>query len=206
MSALGTEHNCTHCGGPETTDKDCMCGGSGMRSVQILGLEGCIQYWRDKHLKLLIENSALKRDERHAWDYLAKACGHDPKAHDSSGFHNAVTVFGFAQHVVRERDALREQVDRHLETLRNIAVIGLGMSDPLDESTDGKDWAEQAWSEAIASLRKQRDELLEALKGVKDCVMVPWDTEAVVNQRIRELIKKVESASAPSARSEVESR
>lgn len=119
---LEAEQHCTHCGGPETTDKDCMCGGSGMRSVQILGLEGCIQYWRDKHLKLLIENSALKRDERHAWDYLAKACDHDPKAHDSSGFHNAVTVFGFAQHVVRERDALRKQRDELLEALGILAA------------------------------------------------------------------------------------
>lgn len=32
------------------------------------------------------------------------------------------------------------------------------MSDQLDESTDGKDWTEQAWSEAIAALRKQLDE------------------------------------------------
>ncbi len=50
---------CSDCGGPETTDNDCFCGGSGKRAEQIRGLKGCIKYWRDEHRKLKQENEQL---------------------------------------------------------------------------------------------------------------------------------------------------
>lgn len=46
---LATAQSCTDCGGPEHSDKDCMCGGTGNRLVQIKGLVACIQYWRKLH-------------------------------------------------------------------------------------------------------------------------------------------------------------
>ncbi len=48
-AALQEAQKCNRCGGPETSDKDCICGGSGRRSDQVLGLNGCIEWWHEKH-------------------------------------------------------------------------------------------------------------------------------------------------------------
>lgn len=66
-------HRCMQCGGPETTDKDCICGGTGRRSAQVKGLEACIQYWRKLHSDLSKERDTLRQRVKRLEDSIYDA-------------------------------------------------------------------------------------------------------------------------------------